>query len=732
MNCLRLLALAIAAPSPVVVAQLVVPLVLGGSFMPVIAADCVDYRDHVQYLDLTPLSETPREVEVSGDFAYVGGSSDLHVVDLAAPGGPARVATLHERAMRLDLEPPFLYATGSDFKVIDVADPLSPKVIGRLSTPGFPGDVVVQGHYAFIFQETYPVHHLLVVDVSDPTVPQIVFNETVPYLADAFVVSGHYLYALSSITFLIFDISNPAQPIVVGSYGGLGFPWDIAVRGDYVFVSGETDWAYGLQVYDASDVTEPRFVTYLGISNAFGLDIEGDLAAVTTFAGDLQLVDIADPTHPVLRAAPAAPASWDVTLEDGVAYLGVDAALERIHVGDGRWVEPLGSLPSPVAIDVDIAEQCAYLLDQTAGLRVVKIGNPSNPEEIGSFPIGLPAGIAVRLPYAYVADGNHGLLTIDVSDPAHPSLAGLIPESIVATDVALLGKYAVLASPNGLLIVNVSQPSMPRVVAQLVTPALESVVVRGHYAFGAAYTAGFLAFDLADPEEPRLVDQIDTPGVAHDVVVDGNLAYVADQSGVAIIDISDPTALAITSIYPTSGDTYGVTGAGGLFYAPDRDLGFICVDATLPEEPVLVGRAELDGRFQRGLVVGDQVVAAAMAGGLGILPRHCEASPVAVFATASPPSRIAVGWPLPNPFAPPASVASIRFDLPEQMAVRCVVFDVQGRLVHATPSRLLEAGAQVATWDGRGRTGAPVPPGVYFARLRMGNETVTRRVVVMP
>ena len=51
------------------------------------------------------------------------------------------------------------------------------------------------------------------------------------------------------------------------------------------------------------------------------------------------------------------------------------------------------------------------------------------------------------------------------------------------------------------------------------------------------------------------------------------------------------------------------------------------------------------------------------------------------------------------------------------------VLDVAGRRV--TTLR----GVSQVQWDGRGRDGRNVPAGVYFLRVRAGDETETRRVV---
>lgn len=57
------------------------------------------------------------------------------------------------------------------------------------------------------------------------------------------------------------------------------------------------------------------------------------------------------------------------------------------------------------------------------------------------------------------------------------------------------------------------------------------------------------------------------------------------------------------------------------------------------------------------------------------------------------------------------------------------ILDIAGRLV-ATPWQGTIAGEQTAQWTGADDLGRGVPGGIYFARLRIGSDTTTRRVVV--
>ena len=67
--------------------------------------------------------------------------------------------------------------------------------------------------------------------------------------------------------------------------------------------------------------------------------------------------------------------------------------------------------------------------------------------------------------------------------------------------------------------------------------------------------------------------------------------------------------------------------------------------------------------------------------------------------------------------------ADIKFSLPRQAEVNLHVYDVSGRLVRTLVSRTMTPGHHSERWDGRDQAGQSVASGVYYARLRVDQET---------
>ena len=83
--------------------------------------------------------------------------------------------------------------------------------------------------------------------------------------------------------------------------------------------------------------------------------------------------------------------------------------------------------------------------------------------------------------------------------------------------------------------------------------------------------------------------------------------------------------------------------------------------------------------------------------------------------------------PAPNPMT--TSVA-LTFSIAAAGEVRLSIHDVAGRVIKELAAERLEAGTHEASWDGRNALGGRVASGVYFARLRVGGESASRKILL--
>jgi len=87
------------------------------------------------------------------------------------------------------------------------------------------------------------------------------------------------------------------------------------------------------------------------------------------------------------------------------------------------------------------------------------------------------------------------------------------------------------------------------------------------------------------------------------------------------------------------------------------------------------------------------------------------------------PKAVELGQARPNPMS---RSTEIRFGLPSGSHVSLKVYDLSGRLVSTLVDGQLPAGYHQARWDSQG-----LPGGVYFYRLEAGNQSATRKLVLV-
>ncbi len=197
----------------------------------------------------TDTSVTANKVFVSSTRAYICGPEGVQVFDslyLTELGSYSTATT----AKAFSFTSEELYLIEGDYT-------LTKLIISCLSTPQFDGsyttfdDVrgifLVCGTYAYAASSK---HGLKVINVADPSDPTIVGSCDTPGEANGVFVKGDYAYVADGSSGLqVINVTNPSNPTIVGSCDTPGEANGVFVIGDYAYVA---DGNKGLQVIKMS------------------------------------------------------------------------------------------------------------------------------------------------------------------------------------------------------------------------------------------------------------------------------------------------------------------------------------------------------------------------------------------------------------------------------------------------------------------------------------------------
>jgi hypothetical protein len=566
-----------------------------------------------------------RSVDLTDDYAYVGGTGVIWVVDITDLDSLRKLSIHHVTYSARDIcvqgGLAYVAAGKEGLKIVDVSDPGSPVDAGSIDTPGDALEVSVSGDYAYVADYTGGVR---IIDVSNPHSPvEVGAIDTGIRTANLFV-SGRYLYAASGKYLTTVDIQNSPAVRVLGILAlpmGVTEDHDLFVSGAYAYVTTDvyfdryTPPTPCLRIVDVGDPENPRLVgdfsddTFFPISSIY---VSGNRAYIGLFNmfGVLDL-SRAPPVMISMREFPWYVGEIEVRGDRALITSG-QAGLRVVDVSNPADVQEVSSLSTLADIgNVYVSGDYAYV-GGFGGLRIVDVRNPCAPKQVGTVHTSGPALHSCRLgDYLYVIDGGSpsGLRVVDISDPMRPEIVGRVDTKQSAKKVYVSGDYAYVLDWSGyygtLRIIDVSDPHAPTVVASTARDEI-NVPFDIHVVDDYAYitdkqwydTGDFRVVNVGNPLVPTLVAAVTTPGYSRAIHINGNYAYQADaRGGLNIIDVSEPEFPAITGRYDDNlGKYVDVYAACQYAYVADQNYGLRVIDVSDPSFPQAADSIETPGK----------------------------------------------------------------------------------------------------------------------------------------
>ena len=96
--------------------------------------------------------------------------------------------------------------------------------------------------------------------------------------------------------------------------------------------------------------------------------------------------------------------------------------------------------------------------------------------------------------------------------------------------------------------------------------------------------------------------------------------------------------------------------------------------------------------------------------------------------TSWPVTAVALHGCQPNPFNP---ATRIRFDLPDDAAVRLSIYSLDGRRLISLADAVLPPGRHTVAWDGLDEGGRQVSTGTYLVQLLVDGKQMVKRATLL-
>ena len=244
-----------------------------------------------------PVPSSAQDLVLRGGYAYVAsGGAGFHVLDLSDPIAPRIVGSVDMPNWTVDVALSGDYACVADMavlQVVDVADPASPTLRGSLDPPGNVEGVDARDTYAFIATADAYDGYLRVIDISDPDNPSQVAALRLASSVDCVTLNGSHAYVGSSYPgFFVVDVTDPVHPFVCGSTTDVFRAVEIAVAGGYAYV---TTVGGPLHILDISNPTAPQVVEEIYPAGGAGVDVANGIVYFGQYDGQFMAADVSNP-----------------------------------------------------------------------------------------------------------------------------------------------------------------------------------------------------------------------------------------------------------------------------------------------------------------------------------------------------------------------------------------------------------------------------------------------------
>jgi len=544
---------------------------------------CLSYSDYFGVIDITnpqhpqvlpnnlDFEKYVRHMAVDDDRAAVMSfftfPDDPVTIDLIDISNPTDISIID--TIEIEADSPIGFAIKGDLVYVADSETL---ITVNFSQPGNPiaNTVNVESNYTdLVIRDGYLVaynsYSIDLFDISNPTDPVLMGSILEDYANySAVLFNGNMLYVVGRYNWLyIFDVTGFPEIVPLGKMK-LFYAENITIAGNTLVLDFYKSYNHAL--IDVSDPWAPSFIGSLPLdSEPHALESVGSLVYTSEKTG-LSILDVStvSPYPRLVNTVPIGDENpSDINIHGETLFIsGLNYAIEAWDISSRTSPQRLGLAPSPAHVrNAVINDGYAYVACgdsyDNGSIIIEDISDPEMITQAGYYTITTSTteifGVLAKDQYMYVSNEDNLLQIVDVSDPSSPVLTSeLESEDYIyyLKDLGMTGDYGFLTfSPERTYILDFTDPASPSILSDFTAAGPESdIFTTETYPFCMSFFYGpsgnhvFNVWDVSQSGNYDLLSSLPVPRVAEMEMI-GTYAYILNSFyGLEIIDLSDPTS----------------------------------------------------------------------------------------------------------------------------------------------------------------------------------------------
>ena len=648
------------------------------------------------------------------------------------------------------------------FDVFDISEPDNPVFVKEIEiSSGMISNFLINQDFVYLWSGK----EIDILDISDIENLHIVKQ----YLVDSTITDMDLSDTLIFVSMeqglvRVFNVKDPTNFQEITDINTGGGTINILLEQDIMYVA---DRENRLIIFDISDIFNPVKLSSHDDQFIMGHMVKKDNILFTVSSGNVELVDVSDPSNPVIKGTlPLDGLFSTMLLHDTLLFVASVAGyyIDIFNVSTPSSPEKLSSteISHLHVSEMDIKDNILYLAHYVEGIDMLDISSFSSPQPAGGVYKGnVLHEVEIKDSLAFVTEsfwspyytGGH-LMVFNVSDRSKPVLLNSHSMGGEAGDLVIKESTAFVAvnTPvkHYLVILNISDPlnieetgrfEAEEFISRIITDDTLLYLTEGRGYFSE--NGSIEVVDISNLSEPEKWGEFRVDSACYDLVMNDTLGYLLEfPNRLHILNMKNPASIEEISFYETQCGGRKLMVKDTLLYMAGD--GFCILNVKDPQFPTplsyVPGIKEgndmemkdsilyISGNYLYSLNVADPhypyIEKAISPGGYGLFSEDSLlylASQNGLFILCFD----STSWvreerhELKGPFF--ITDKGITYVLERKGHVRMDIYNLAGQLVHTPVNSFLSGGSYSVELK--------LPPGIYFVELKIDDKVYRGKIV---